>query len=47
MIDALQNEDRMSIVTFDDNIRTDLPLTLLNSAGKNNSEHSYRQNNTR
>jgi len=34
MIDALQNVDRLSIVTFDDNIRTDLPLTLLTADGK-------------
>jgi hypothetical protein len=34
MINALQNEDKFSIVTFDTTARTDLPLTLLNDAGK-------------
>jgi len=34
MIDALQGEDKISIVTFDDSIRTDLPLTALNENGK-------------
>jgi len=34
MTSQLQVDDRLSLVTFDDSIRTDLPLTQLNSEGK-------------